>query len=206
MLQRRSKPVRKARRVAEQRVEPLKPVLLVDRILGGVGLTKQPENDGIGRRRWLRVSRLFDRGLTRGERDLTRRRPIGETDLIQRLGEQPVGRGTHEEAQVSDRGKCSERITGGRIELFDDVVDDAIQPLGLIVAALSQEHRHRFADGRPSRRHRQVILVGEALAERQRLFERSAGIPANVEAFGQALDDPLLSRLSTRHSRLLALL
>ena len=50
-----SKPVGKTRLVPEQRVKPLQPVLLVDRILAsGGGLTKQTQNDGIGcRRLWL---------------------------------------------------------------------------------------------------------------------------------------------------------
>ena len=49
MLQLMSKPVGKARRAAEKRVQPLEPVFIVDRILRrGGGLTKQIENDGIG--------------------------------------------------------------------------------------------------------------------------------------------------------------
>ena len=173
MLQRISKPVGKARRVAEQRVKPLQPVLLVDRILGrGGGLTKQIENDGIGWRSRLRISRLFARGLTRGKRELTRHRPTLETDLVHRLREQSVGRRTHEEAQVIDRGEVTERIARRRIELHDDVVDNAIQPLDLIPAALSQKRRHRFAHGRHPRRHGQVIPFSEALADErtERLF------------------------------------
>ena len=173
MLQRIGKPVGKTRRVAEQRVQPLQPVLLVDRVLGrGGGLTKQIENDGIGRRSRLRISRLFASGLIRGKRELTRRRPTLETDLVHRLREQSVGRRTHEEAQVSNRGEVTERIAGRRIELHDDVVNNAIQPLDLIPAALSQKRRHRFVHGRHPRRHGQLIPFGEALADERskRLF------------------------------------
>src|SRR5271154_2645623 len=103
MLQRIGKPVGKARRVAEQRVQPLQPVLLMDRGLGrGGGLTKKAENDGFGSPSRLRISRLFARGLAWGKRELTCHRPTLEADLVPCLREQSVGRCTHEEAQVSD--------------------------------------------------------------------------------------------------------
>ncbi len=80
------------------------------------------------------------RGLIRGERELTRPRPTLEADLVHRLREQSVGRRTHEQAQVIDRGEVTERIAGRRIELHDDVVNNAIQPVDLIPAALFAGH------------------------------------------------------------------
>ena len=79
--------------------------------------TEQIQNDGIGRRSRLRISRLFAGGLTRGEGEFTRQLPTLETDLVDRLRKQSVGRRTHEEAQVIDRGEITERIARLRIEL-----------------------------------------------------------------------------------------
>src|SRR5262245_23536623 len=122
MLQRIGKPVGKARRVAEQRVQPLQTVLFVDRVLrGGGGFTKQAENHAFGSRSRLRISRLFNSGLGWGKRDFTCHRSALKADLIDSLGEQSVGRRTYEEAQVINRSEVMERIARRWIKVRDDV-------------------------------------------------------------------------------------
>ena len=143
LLQRTGDPLGKLRALAQQRVQPLERVLVVDCVLRHRrGFAEQLEDDRLGtwaaRIALLRVGRLVGR-----KRKLLGQRLAVVANVIDRAREQAVEGGADVQVQRGDSCDLQQRVGRLRADLGQQVVDDAVQPLLLVTPAKREEGAHR---------------------------------------------------------------